>query len=278
MHDEEWPACSLGARSAYRRREVRAVAQTVTCRQHAGSSGGELGAALATTGSDDGAAGARAHAQAETVRLGAAAVVRLEGALAHEVLRCLRAGRRGTSRSRVQSSGSTAGCNCAATAIGKPMDRRHRGRSDLETMSRAAPRWRRATGMRKRSRTRSVNDTGAREGGSNRCGPLAPSGKSPIVDSSRRNATRHAEGHGFLRRSGCQPDPELLGFRVSRCSLRCPLRHDAQGVDNRVDNVGTQGRRDDRVSATGQQSSASGMEWHRDTAVRDGWSSGGRRR
>jgi hypothetical protein len=44
------------------------------------------------------------------VRLGAATVVRLEGALAHEVLRCLRAGRHRPIRPEVQSSGSTADC------------------------------------------------------------------------------------------------------------------------------------------------------------------------
>jgi hypothetical protein len=62
----------------------------VTCRQHAVASGGsgrELGAALAAAGGKDGAAGTRAHTKAEAVRLGAATVVRLEGALAHEVLR-----------------------------------------------------------------------------------------------------------------------------------------------------------------------------------------------
>ena len=46
-------------------------------------SGRQLAAALAAAGGDDGAAGAGAHAQPEAVRLGPAAVVRLEGALAH---------------------------------------------------------------------------------------------------------------------------------------------------------------------------------------------------
>ena len=50
-------------------------------------SGGQLGATLATTGREDGATGAGPHAQAETMGLGPAAVVGLEGALAHEVLR-----------------------------------------------------------------------------------------------------------------------------------------------------------------------------------------------
>jgi hypothetical protein len=84
MHDDETPACSLGTRAAHRRREVHALTQTMTCRQHAEASGRELGATLATTGGEDGAAGTRPHPQAEAVRLGAAAVVRLEGALAHE--------------------------------------------------------------------------------------------------------------------------------------------------------------------------------------------------
>ncbi len=46
-------------------------------------SGGDLRAALAAARGEDGAAGAGAHAQTETVHLGAATVVRLEGALAH---------------------------------------------------------------------------------------------------------------------------------------------------------------------------------------------------
>src|ERR671928_1626286 len=50
------------------------------------TSGGELLAALAPTGRQDGAAGAGTHTQPEAVGLGPAAVVRLERALAHEVL------------------------------------------------------------------------------------------------------------------------------------------------------------------------------------------------
>ena len=46
------------------------------------------------TGSKDGAAGARAHPQAEAMSFGPATVVRLEGALAHEVLRYCTAIRR----------------------------------------------------------------------------------------------------------------------------------------------------------------------------------------
>lgn len=46
-------------------------------------SGGEVRAALAPAGGEDGTAGARTHTQPEAVGLGATAVVRLEGALAH---------------------------------------------------------------------------------------------------------------------------------------------------------------------------------------------------
>src|SRR5690348_14878250 len=49
------------------------------------TSGREGLAALATAGSQDGAAGAGPHAQAEAVRLGATTVVRLERTLAHEI-------------------------------------------------------------------------------------------------------------------------------------------------------------------------------------------------
>jgi len=44
---------------------------------------GELGAPLAATRTEDGAAGARAHAKTEAVHLGPTTVVRLEGSLAH---------------------------------------------------------------------------------------------------------------------------------------------------------------------------------------------------
>src|SRR5690606_1978820 len=58
-----------------RRRDASALVTVV--------SGGELGAALGAAGVQDAAAGAGAHAGAEAVLLGAAAVVRLERALAH---------------------------------------------------------------------------------------------------------------------------------------------------------------------------------------------------
>jgi hypothetical protein len=44
---------------------------------------GEFGATLATTSRQDGATGAGAHAQPESVHLGTTTVVRLEGSLAH---------------------------------------------------------------------------------------------------------------------------------------------------------------------------------------------------
>jgi len=50
------------------------------------TSGGELLAALAATAGKDGAAGAGTHAEPEAVGLGPTTVVRLERALAHEVL------------------------------------------------------------------------------------------------------------------------------------------------------------------------------------------------
>ena len=70
--------------AAHRPLEVDGTAQTVRRRQH--GSGRKLGATLATTIRQDGAAGAGAHAQPETVGLRTAASVRLEGPLAHEVL------------------------------------------------------------------------------------------------------------------------------------------------------------------------------------------------
>ena len=50
-----------------------------------GGSGGQLGAPLAATGRQDGAAGAGAHAQPEAVHLGTTPVVGLVGPLAHDV-------------------------------------------------------------------------------------------------------------------------------------------------------------------------------------------------
>ena len=61
--------------------KVRWVNHAVRARQHRGVSGGQLGAALATAGSQNGAAGAGRHAQTEAVRLGTTTVVGLEGPL-----------------------------------------------------------------------------------------------------------------------------------------------------------------------------------------------------
>src|SRR4051812_11384088 len=85
------------------------------------TSGGELLATLAPTAGDDRPAGAGAHPQPEAVRLGPTAVVRLEGALAHEVLLLHDIGGRGapgprgrpgqTPRSRVPSRAEPGGPN-----------------------------------------------------------------------------------------------------------------------------------------------------------------------
>ena len=61
--------------------KVRRSPHTVVGRKQ--GSGGELLAALATTTGQDGAASASAHALAESVHLGATAIVRLESPLDH---------------------------------------------------------------------------------------------------------------------------------------------------------------------------------------------------
>jgi hypothetical protein len=74
------------ASSAYRDRELFAPPQPMLGRQHVmtcARSGGQTGATLATAGREDRAAGTGTHTQPEPVGLGATAVVRLEGALAH---------------------------------------------------------------------------------------------------------------------------------------------------------------------------------------------------
>jgi len=140
--------------------------------QHAAAlkaSGRELGAALAAAAGEDGTAGARAHAQAEAVRLGATAVVRLEGALAHEDLRLLASARRGES---VEHPVVGFGCGLRRPQSAGPWRsgrRRHRTESEEHTSFGAM-------GMRKRSQTRSVNDTGAVEDRSNQHGPTPNGG------------------------------------------------------------------------------------------------------
>jgi hypothetical protein len=84
MDDQERPASS--ASSAYRGREILAPPQPMLGGQHVITccgSGGQTGATLGTAGRKDRAAGTGTHAQPEPVGLGATAVVRLEGALAH---------------------------------------------------------------------------------------------------------------------------------------------------------------------------------------------------
>ena len=76
------------ASPAYRGRKVLAPPQPMLGRQHvmdlgSGCSGRQTGATLATAGRENRAAGTGPHAQTEAVGLRAAAVVRLEGALAH---------------------------------------------------------------------------------------------------------------------------------------------------------------------------------------------------
>src|SRR5690606_18650448 len=68
------------------RRMVRAKSAPSRMRHSRASmdSGRQLGATLATTIAEDRSAGARPHAQAEAVLLGATTVVGLVGALAHE--------------------------------------------------------------------------------------------------------------------------------------------------------------------------------------------------
>ena len=92
VHHQRRPA---GAHPLRRARENswprvrRCVAGSTVRRQASGSagapgSGRQLGAALAAARREDRAAGTGAHAQAEAVGLGPTAVVRLEGALAHD--------------------------------------------------------------------------------------------------------------------------------------------------------------------------------------------------
>ena len=53
--------------------------------QHETRLRGEFGASLAATRTQDGAAGTGAHPETESVHLGSAPVVRLEGSLAHDL-------------------------------------------------------------------------------------------------------------------------------------------------------------------------------------------------
>ena len=188
MHDEEWPACSAGAWSPHCRREVRPLAQAVTCRQHA--------AARRQAESSERPLRRRAARMARPARVRmrrrkpcVLARRRLFGWKVRLLTRfsvACGARRHAPTRSRVQSWGSTADCCCWRPQSASPWIRRHRIQA-------------RAMGMRKRSQTRSINDTGAAEGGSNRLdgepipSPL-PTRKVPIFGYSSTRASRHAEG------------------------------------------------------------------------------------
>ena len=79
VDDNQWISCARSVSD--RGGEIRWVNHAVRARQHRGVSGGQLGAALATAGSQNGAAGAGRHAQTEAVRLRTTTVVGLEGPL-----------------------------------------------------------------------------------------------------------------------------------------------------------------------------------------------------
>jgi hypothetical protein len=79
VDDNQWISCARSVSD--RGGEIRWVNHAVRARQHRGVSGGQLGTALATAGSQNGAAGAGRHAQTEAVRLRTTTVVGLEGPL-----------------------------------------------------------------------------------------------------------------------------------------------------------------------------------------------------
>ena len=85
VHDQ--PAAPDPPPAGDHRTELSRPTQPVLVGQHREAtrrrSGRQLAAALAAAGGEDGATGPGTHAQAEAVRLGAPAVVRLEGPLAH---------------------------------------------------------------------------------------------------------------------------------------------------------------------------------------------------
>ena len=209
MHDDQSPACSAGAGPAYCRREIRPLTQTVTCRQHAGApgdSGRELGAALAAAAGEDGTAGAGAHAQAEAVRLGAATVVRLEGALAHEVLRRLQGPLR---RHDDVGPAPVLGLAMAdATAIGKPVEDRVRP-AGPGSGPRACERGRRHA----RSTIREPRNEGQTGGAAERerTKPTIFRGRSAI-------ARRHAAGPQICVRLDCLSCAGACRFSSSRSS------------------------------------------------------------
>ena len=109
--------------------ELLRTTEAVRCGQHRRRSGGELGAALAAASGQDRAAGAGAHTKTEAVGLRAAAVVRLEGALAHGALqerREVRPQQRQGSRSYTSVAPGLASCSP-----------HNRGSRDAKTSARA---------------------------------------------------------------------------------------------------------------------------------------------
>ena len=104
-------------------------------RPAAHASGGEAVAALATTGGQDGAAGARAHAQAEAVGLVPTTVVRLERALAQRIHSTQGAGQNSPRTGSYVRDASPVASQLAPptheiTRQGAVMDMRHRSTPD----------------------------------------------------------------------------------------------------------------------------------------------------
>lgn len=75
--------CRHAESLAHGRSKVIGPSDTILPGEHREVLRGKFGATLATASAKDGAAGAGAHAQTESVHLGAAAVVRLKSSLAH---------------------------------------------------------------------------------------------------------------------------------------------------------------------------------------------------
>ena len=153
------------------------------------------------------------------MRLGAATVVRLEGALAHEVLRRLQGPVR-----RHDDAGPAPVLGLAvadATAIGKPVE----GRDGP-----AGP-------ARGHGHAKEVADTLGQRYGSPRT-RVKPAGpwcrrcpKPPILGGGTTNARRHAGEQEICGRLDCLLRPRACSFRLLR-----PSTLHAQAVDKRVDN------------------------------------------
>jgi hypothetical protein len=158
------------------------------------------------------------------VRLGATAVVRLEGALAHEYLRLLASAHRGESAPHPM----VGFCWSSATAIGRPVELRQAASAGVDPGS---------TRRRSHGHAKAVADTlGQRYGSAGR--PVKPAQSDALWWCTAAGASRHADDHAICGGFGCGSLRELLGFRLSRSR---PLL--AQAVDKRVDN---------RAGCTGQ--------------------------